>query len=85
MLNGAHAGVSLIRSRTNSRTENGSNEDDYWFFGFYNNPDDDSIFVKNRYLPQLTANLGQPAGLVVMLLALSLFVVLDVLLIVTSM
>jgi uncharacterized membrane protein len=76
---------SLIRSRAITRTPRGSTENDYWIFGFYNNPDDDNIFVKNRSLPQLTTNLGHPVGFVVMLLALLVLVVIDVLLIVTSM
>lgn len=67
-----------------SRPEDGSDKREYWFFGFYNNPDDYDIFVKIPYIPQLTVNLGRPIGLMLMLLSLSVIVVIDVLLVATS-
>lgn len=70
---------SFLRSRSSEEP----GEDGYWFFGFYNNPNDDSVLVKIPNLPQLTANLGNPLGLGLMLLVLAIVLVLDVVLIVT--
>ena len=74
----------MVGSFARSRSTDGTDEDQYWFFGFYNNPDDDEVFVKNRYIPQLTVNLGRPMGRALMGLSLLVIVVLDVLLVVTS-
>jgi uncharacterized membrane protein len=74
----------MVGSFISSRSADGTNEDQHWFFGFYNNPDDYDLFVKNRYIPRLTVNLGRPMGKALMFLSLLLFVVLDVLVVVTS-
>ncbi|GAB2026968.1 PH domain-containing protein [Lactovum odontotermitis] len=38
------------------------NEDQYWRYGIYMNPDDHRLFVPSRNTMQLSFNLGRPAG-----------------------
>ncbi len=59
-------------------------DDQHWFLGFYNNPDDEDLFVKVRSLPQITVNLARVTGKAIMLFSLLVFVGLDILIVISS-
>ncbi len=66
------------RSQVDRYLSEDQDDDRYWFVGFYNNPDDLSLYASTSF-SRRGVNVGQPLGLAIMIVIILGFAALDVL------